>query len=120
MTLYGLLRNRPARRLGGVLAAVLVAGVIAACSKNDPDAMVRSAKEYAAKGDYNAATIQLKNALQANPANGEARLLLGQALVELRDPAGGEREPRGVVVQEWRTLPAAALPCLRRLPRGPR
>lgn len=53
-----------------------------------------SAKDYAAKGDYNAAAIQLKNVLQQNPDNGEARLLLGQALLETGDAAGAEKELR--------------------------
>ena len=35
------------------------------------------ARGYFAKMEYRAAVIQLKNALLANPDNGEARLLLG-------------------------------------------
>lgn len=111
MSLFGLFGNRPWRRIGGVLAAALVVGALGACSKNDPDAMVRSAKEYAAKGDFNAAAIQLKNALQANPANGDARLMLGEALVEMRDPAGGERELRRALelkVPDERVMPVLA------------
>lgn len=98
-------------RAGTLLVAMFVAAWLVACSNNDPDAMVRSAKEYAAKRDYGAAAIQLKNALQASPSNGEARLLLGQALIELRDPAGGERELRRALelkVPDEQVMPALA------------
>ena len=87
-----------ARRLRGVpalLAGVCVlAMLLVACNKDSPDALVASAKEYAAKGNQSAAVIQLKNALQQAPNNGEARLLLGQALLETRDPASAEKELR--------------------------
>src|SRR5215470_20248018 len=65
------------------------------CSKTEtPDALIASAKDYATKNNYSAAVIQLKNALQQTPNNGEARLLLGQFLLETRDPASAEKELR--------------------------
>lgn len=70
------------------------AALLLACGKDSPDALVASAKDYAAKGDHNAAVIQLKNALVQAPDNGEARLLLGRELLEVRDPAGAEKELR--------------------------
>src|SRR5262245_4137745 len=87
-----------AHRVRGVpalLGVCVLAALLAACNnKESPDALVASANEYAAKGNQSAAVIQLKNALQQAPNNGEARLLLGQALLETRDPASAEKELR--------------------------
>lgn len=63
-----------------------------ACSRNDPAALVASAKEYIAKRDFNASIIQLKNALQKEPKSAEARYLLGFASLENGDIASAEIE----------------------------
>ena len=39
-----------------------------------------------AKSDYRAAIVQLKNAIQAAPDNGDARLLLARSLLESGEP----------------------------------
>ena len=88
-------RNSSLRRLrkasiSGLLAALLLVG----CGGESPDAMLASAKEYLAKRDPKAATIQLKNALQQKPDLAEARFLLGKALLEAGDPTGAEVELR--------------------------
>ena len=41
------------------------------------------------RGDFAAAVVELKRALQANPQSDQARLLLGLSLLESGDPAGG-------------------------------
>lgn len=76
--------------VSGLLAALLLVG----CSGEKPEAMLASAKDYLAKHDHKAATIQLKNALQQQPDLAEARVLLGQALLEAGDPVGAEVELR--------------------------
>lgn len=70
-------------------AALLISG----CG-NSSDEMLRSAKDYLAKNDHAAATIQLKNALTKNPNSGEARFLLGRALLDSGDAAAAEVELR--------------------------
>jgi putative PEP-CTERM system TPR-repeat lipoprotein len=77
-----------------VLALVAPLG---GCSKDSPESLLRSAQEYAAKGDHSAAIIQLKNALQLAPNNGEARRLLGEQLLSARDPVSAERELRRAI-----------------------
>ena len=61
-----------------VICAVMLGG----CGKDDPAALVTSAKEFIAKKDYAAASIQLKNALQQQDS-AEVRYLLGTTLTEL-------------------------------------
>src|SRR5688572_10432908 len=84
-----------ARRLLPVLApAVIVTLLLLACSKDSPDELIASARTYEAKGEHKAAIIQLRNALQQKPADGEARLLLGRASLNVGDPASAQRELR--------------------------
>src|SRR5271169_2941766 len=75
-------------------AAGLCVVLLAACGGDSPQAMVKSAKDYLAKGDASAAVIQLRNALQKAPDNAEARYLLGTVLTDRRDPAGAVKELR--------------------------
>jgi putative PEP-CTERM system TPR-repeat lipoprotein len=73
--------------------AASLAALLLACGES-PEKMVASARDYLSKGDSAAAIIQLKNALQEAPENGEARFLLGRASLEARDFAAAEKELR--------------------------
>src|SRR2546423_13293572 len=72
-----------------VLAFALV---LASCSGDDPASLLASAKQYMAKRDFNASTIQLKNILQKEPDNAEVRYLLGLSAVENGDLVSAEVE----------------------------
>lgn len=61
------------------LACVLA---LASCGRDAPEATLDSVKGFLAKRDFKSATIQLKNVLQKNPENPEARFLLGKLLFE--------------------------------------
>ena len=73
------------------LAAALVL-VLAGCGADSPKALVASGKEFVAKKDHKAAAIQFKSALQADPSSGEARYLLGKAMLDSGDPTGAAVE----------------------------
>ncbi|MDB5799468.1 MAG: system TPR-repeat lipoprotein [Rhodocyclales bacterium] len=75
--------------------ACLIGTVISlsACGDN-PDKLVASAQTAFDKRDFNTATIQLKNALQANPEHAQARQLFGNVLMAQNDFVGAEREFR--------------------------
>ena len=75
-------------------AIAALCGALAACSGNNPDAMLASAKDYLAKNDTKSAVIQLKNALEKNPDLGEARYLLGRTLLASGDVPAAEKELR--------------------------
>ncbi|WP_022949373.1 XrtA/PEP-CTERM system TPR-repeat protein PrsT [Methylohalobius crimeensis] len=83
------------RRLSVALIAALT---ISACSPDLTDAEhISRAKEYQAQGDLRASIIELKNALQKNPKNPEARRLLGQLYVQAGNGASAEKELRRAV-----------------------
>jgi putative PEP-CTERM system TPR-repeat lipoprotein len=88
--------NKPfvSRVLRGVVLAAALGAALTACKNESSGDLIRSAREYQAKGDHPAAIIQLKNAVQKQPDNGEARLLLGQSTLAVGDPATAEKEFR--------------------------
>ena len=75
--------------LPGLLAGLLMT---AGCGGPSEDKLLASAREHQAKGEIDAAKLQAKSALQANPQSGPGRLLLGKLLLAGGDPAGAEAE----------------------------
>ncbi len=81
--------------LGFAIAAVLAVESLQGCSKmENPATLIADAKRYEESGDHNAAIIQLKNALQQQPDNAEARYLLGAIYNETGDLQSAEKELR--------------------------
>lgn len=80
--------------LSKTISTLLLALMLGACGGESPENLINSSKGYLAKNDTKAAIIQLKNALQQNPNLGEARFLLGSALMENGDNSGAELELR--------------------------
>lgn len=98
-------------RYGLVLAAFLL---LAACGNTISDAeYVQHAQDFLDKGDLNSAAIELKNALQRNPNNPQARRLLGDVQFELGDLPGAEKELRRA--RELGVADDAVLPLLARV-----
>ncbi len=79
-----------------VLLPILVAFGLSSCThQGASDAeYVRQAEAYFGKHAYREAAIELKNALQRNPSNAEARLLLGRFYLESGLFPGAEIELR--------------------------
>ena len=59
---------------------------------SEADRYLREAESYYNRNEFSAAVIQLKNSLLANPGNGEARLLLGKAYLEVKDGPSASKE----------------------------
>lgn len=76
------------------VSSLLLALLLNACGSDSTDSLLASSRDYLAKNDSKAAVIQLKNALQQNPNLGEARFLLGSALLESGDVTGALVELR--------------------------
>lgn len=79
----------------GLLHVALLSLVLAAsggCSQESPADLVGSAKIYLDKHDHKSAIVQLKSAIQKEPGNHEARMLLGRVYLETGDLEAAEKE----------------------------
>lgn len=76
------------------LASGLTVGVqlIGCGDRSDGQETIASARSHLSKNELAAAKIELRSALQANPASAEARYLMGQALMREGDYAGATVE----------------------------
>lgn len=74
-----------------VAVLVLTFGMHAAVAAQ-ADEYVADAREFVAKGQLKAAVIELKNALQADPAHVEARIMLGALYLRGADGAAAAKE----------------------------
>ncbi|MES2151411.1 MAG: XrtA/PEP-CTERM system TPR-repeat protein PrsT [Pseudomonadota bacterium] len=94
-----------------VAIAILLSG-LSACSKHETSVtLVADAKQLLQKGDSKGAVIQLKNAVQSNPEDAEARLALGTLYNDLGDNVSAEKELRkaqALGLPKARVLPGLA------------
>lgn len=74
------------------LTVVFVLGITACGNTKDTETLISEAKQYQQSGNDNAAIIQLKNALQQEPNNREARFLIGVSYNETGDVLSAEKE----------------------------
>jgi putative PEP-CTERM system TPR-repeat lipoprotein len=89
------LRRTKTRTIAILSLATLLLGGLTSCGQHQTSqALIAEAKQYQQKGDTKAAIIQLKNALQKNPDDPEARYLLGTIYNETGDPKSAEKELR--------------------------
>ena len=77
-------------RLLSALCALSLSCAIAAQAA-DSERYVHEAEDYLRRGEPKAAVIQLKNALQQEPDNARARLLLGKTYLELGQARAAEQ-----------------------------
>lgn len=99
---------------GLVMASAIVMAVLAAtgCDRKDSPGYLAEARQYQQNGDNKAAVIQLKNALQKDPNNRDARYLLGVIYSETGDGRSAEKELRKAL--ELRVDSAQVMPALGR------
>ncbi len=71
------------------LAVAMLTACAAQLSEQD---LLAKSLEHEAKGEINAAIIEIKNALQKNPENGESRLHLGELSLRIGDLVSAEKE----------------------------
>ncbi|WP_165390808.1 XrtA/PEP-CTERM system TPR-repeat protein PrsT [Pseudoduganella lutea] len=83
-------------------AAVLVAvSALAACSSDTAESLKADARQYQQKGDNKAAAIQLKNALEKNPDDAQARFMLASLAIDMDDPLTAEKEARRALALKY-------------------
>ncbi|MDC8756875.1 XrtA/PEP-CTERM system TPR-repeat protein PrsT [Janthinobacterium fluminis] len=78
-----------------VLCAALLLGAQAGCHRRPSTVeLIAEAQQYRHSGQFKAAIIELKNALQAAPDDRAARQLLGELYIDAGDPLSAEKELR--------------------------
>ena len=93
-------------RLIGFLCCAAAISVYAA----DASKYINQAKQYQQKGEYRAAIIQLKNALQQDANQSQARIMLAQSYLKIGGGASAEKELK--LAKELGAEPAQVLPLL--------
>ena len=89
----------------------VIALMLAACGPSSQPASLDAARAYLSKGDHQAATVELRNLLQADPSSGEARLLLGTAFLASGEFSAAEielRKARNLNQSDARAVPPLA------------
>ena len=95
----------------------IITAILPACSDGigqTPDEHINRAKDLQDNGDFNAAIIELKNALLQAPDNLEARFILGQIYVDTGDGPDAENELKRAI-KLGLSPEAAAIPLTRAL-----
>jgi len=87
--------------IAGVLLVIIAGGLIACAPGASDKELLDSAKSYMAENQIREAAIELKNALQANPKNAEARYLLGEINMQIGDLASAEKEFQRALQMGW-------------------
>lgn len=92
---HGHRRSRFGFRARGLIAVLLAAVLAAACEDKPtltPKEFIERAEQHRQKGQYRAGIIQIKNALQQDPNNVDARVVLGRIYLEAGDAVAAADE----------------------------
>lgn len=106
------MRSKHFLQMRRVALLTTAAVLTAACGGSDPGKQLASAKSYIEKGEFRAAVIELRGALQQQPDMAEARFLLGKALLDNDEPVAAAVELRKAA--DLKYSPAAVAPLLAR------
>lgn len=88
-------RTHTLKLTAAVLSGAFMVAGLAACNRTQStESLLTEAKQYEQKGDRKSALIQLKNAVEKSPQNGEARLALGKLALTMGDAPSAEKEFR--------------------------
>lgn len=96
------------RNNAGSTLAILASLLLVACSDFlfDEHKTMQLARDYLESGDIGAAAIELRNTLQGNPENAEARYLLASIYLDLGDYASADKEFTRAVESGWNVAEA--------------
>lgn len=105
-------RTHKLKLTAAVLSGAFMVASLTACNRTEStESLLSEAQKYEQKGDRKAALIQLKNAVEKSPQNGEARLALGKLALTMGDAPSAEKElrrARTLGISNERTLPLLA------------
>jgi putative PEP-CTERM system TPR-repeat lipoprotein len=95
--------------IAAVVSGAFLIGGLSACHRSQSTAsLLADAKQYQQKGDTKAAMIQLKNAVEQSPEDGEARMQLAALEFDMGDSVSADKElhkARSLGIAADRVLP---------------
>jgi cellulose synthase operon protein C len=74
------------------LSTLALALILSGCGEKSTDELIQSATKFQTEKNLSAAIIELKTAIQQDPTNSEARLLLGRIYLQQGNGLGAEKE----------------------------
>lgn len=80
--------------VAGLTAALILAAALAGCGKASTASLRAEARQYQQKGEFSAALIKLKNAVESAPNDGETRYQLAAVYIDTGDAVSAEKEIR--------------------------
>ena len=86
------LKSRLPKILAGLAGVAVIAGGVYVVTKKSPDDHLKAGIALQKSGDFKGAAIELKNILQAEPENGEARFMLGRIQFASGDFQAADKE----------------------------
>lgn len=89
--------HRLYKRSAGLAGAAILLSLLAGCRDQPTAAVVARGVALQQKGELNSARIELKNAVEADPADGPARLALATVYVDTGEAQSAEKEVRRAI-----------------------
>lgn len=75
-----------------ICLAVALVLALPGCGDKSPDELIASGKQFQTQGNHKAAVLDFKTVVQAQPNNGEARLLLARSFIAVGDLQSADKE----------------------------
>ncbi len=100
-------------RFSGLLSVLLIAFILTSCDvfNKTAEQYLSASQDYFSKGEYTASLIEIKNAIQQDPANSDVRQFAAQIYLKLGNPDDAETQLTKAVrlgVDEFQVMPLHA------------
>jgi putative PEP-CTERM system TPR-repeat lipoprotein len=92
------------------IAIALLCSILWACGEKTAEEYLTAAQQNINQQNYNAAIIELKNAIKVEPTNAKARFLLGKLYLHTKEYQGAEKELNRAL--EYNYSPSEVVPLL--------
>lgn len=85
-------RHTKLKLTAALVSSAFLMGSLSACHRESTASLLADAQQYQQKGDFKSALIQLKNAVEKSPTDGEARMQLAALEWDMGDVVSADKE----------------------------